>query len=44
LPRHNKEITVKQDARRNVHKRERQKKRRAMKKYLAEKKSKAAAG
>jgi hypothetical protein len=32
---------MKQDARRNSHKRKRQKRRRAMRKYVAEKKSKA---
>jgi hypothetical protein len=32
---------MKQDARKNLHKRARQKKRRAMKKYMVEKKSKS---
>jgi hypothetical protein len=42
MPAH-KENKMKQDARRNLHKRNRQKKRLAMKKYLAEKKAKGAA-
>ena len=41
LPSANKEINMKQDSRKNSRRRERQKRRLALKKYMAEKKSKA---
>ena len=41
LSRRTRRINMKQDARKNSHKRKRQKRRLAMRKYIAEKKSKA---
>jgi hypothetical protein len=43
LSRRTRRISMKQDARKNLHRRNRQKKRLAMKKYIAEKKSKETA-